>query len=226
MEKRPDLILLHHGGDEVTWCGRAGGISARRQTGSCWYERDDCARCTPDSSSRPSQRGRERDPCGLNLTERRGAAMLGGGKGRGAADQSGSSCVNVNIWETHWEAGCRCRRWGRSRRCADGSGSGRSAACPGAPVSARRWSSSVVNDRNKRSPCVFVSCLWRNLLLFLQVPCEKNLGRTSHSSAGSVEPELLRGHEAGVGLGCLTDSAPGWGDTTAAEPSITLTHWL
>lgn len=46
--------------------------------GSCWYERDDCARCTLDSSSRLSQRGKEKDPCGLNLTEHRHAAMLGG----------------------------------------------------------------------------------------------------------------------------------------------------
>lgn len=62
--------------------------------GSCWYERDDCARCTLDSSSRPSQRGKEKDPCGLNLTEYRCAAMLGGG---GVFNRGESMCVNVNI---------------------------------------------------------------------------------------------------------------------------------
>lgn len=47
---------------------------------------------------------------------------------------------------THWEGGCRCRRWGRSRRCGGGSGWATSAACPAAPASARHWSSSAVKD--------------------------------------------------------------------------------
>lgn len=50
---------------------------------------------------------------------------------------------------THWVGGCRCRRWGRSRRCGGGSGWATSVASPGALASARHWSSSAVKDRDK-----------------------------------------------------------------------------
>lgn len=47
---------------------------------------------------------------------------------------------------THWEVECRCRLWGRSRRCGGESGRGRSAARPWALESGRRWSSSAMTD--------------------------------------------------------------------------------
>lgn len=126
----------------VTWCACAGDISGMLRKGSCWCELDDCARCTLGSSSQLSQQGRERAPCGLNLTAHRHVREETG---------SGSCDCALNSVVTHWEVGCRCRLWGRSRRCACGNGSGTSAARLWALASARRWSSSVMNDRNKPS---------------------------------------------------------------------------
>lgn len=136
---------------------------------SCWYERGGCARCTLDSSSRPSQQGKGTDPGGLNLTGHRYTAML---EKRGESMIMARAGVYASIGETHWEVGCRCRLWGRSRRCAYGSGSGRNAACLWALASARRSSSSVVSDRNKRLPFhppqgnKTPPCLGRNSLPF------------------------------------------------------------
>lgn len=111
-----------------TWCGCAGGISGRRQRGSCWCARGDCVRCRRDSSSQPSRRDKGRGPCVQNLAERTRVGVLEGLRGRE---------LMFKTEETHWEAGCRCRRWGQSRRCACESGWGRSGACPWAPGSDR-----------------------------------------------------------------------------------------
>lgn len=71
----------------------------------------------------------------------RGRNRWGGSTGIGRQRSEGGA--------TYWVGGCRCRWWGRSRRCDDGSGWATSAASPGAPASARRWSSSAVKDRDK-----------------------------------------------------------------------------
>lgn len=55
---------------------------------SCWYGRGGCARCTLDSSSRPSQQGKGTDPGGLNLTGYRYTAML---EKKGGVDDYGES---------------------------------------------------------------------------------------------------------------------------------------
>ena len=106
--------------------------------------------------------------------------------------------VYVSIGETHWEVGCRCRLWGRSRRCAYGSGSGRNAACLWALVSARRSSSSVMNDRNKRLPFhppqgnKTPLCLGRNSLPFqTSTIWEKMTEWTSRTGKMNIYPPPL-----------------------------------